>query len=71
MLFRSIDADCARLAAELRATYRTTLTDAFQIAAARLAGCDLFLTNDADLRRVDAAFVLTLDDLLADTQPSA
>jgi predicted nucleic acid-binding protein len=43
---------CAEQAAELRARYNLTLTDAFQIAAALTAGCDAFLTNDAVLKRV-------------------
>jgi predicted nucleic acid-binding protein len=54
----------ARHAAELRATHGFSLNDAFQLACAVAAGCDLFLTNDATLRRVPAPAVVTLDELL-------
>ena len=50
-------------AAELRARYDLSLTDAFQAAAALAAGCDAFLTNDADLKRVSEITILVLDEL--------
>ncbi|HEX9000361.1 MAG TPA: PIN domain-containing protein [Blastocatellia bacterium] len=53
----------AEQAAELRARYNLTLTDAFQIAAAIKAGCDAFLTNDAALKRVTELIILVLDEL--------
>lgn len=53
----------AEQAAELRAHYNLTLTDAFQIAAAIAANCDAFLTNDRDLKRVRELAVLVLDEL--------
>ncbi|MEN3000708.1 MAG: PIN domain-containing protein, partial [Armatimonadota bacterium] len=37
-------------AAQLRAAHRFTLLDAIHCASAVAAGCDWFLTNDADLR---------------------
>lgn len=37
-------------AAQLRAAHRFTLLDAVHCASAVAAGCDWFLTNDADLR---------------------
>lgn len=37
-------------AAQLRAAHRFTLLDAVHCASAVVAGCDWFLTNDADLR---------------------
>lgn len=62
--FVYLDGTVAHLAAELRASHGLTLTDAFQLAAAATAGCDLFLTNDAALKRVQTPAVITLDDLL-------
>jgi predicted nucleic acid-binding protein len=53
----------AEQAAELRARYNLSLTDAFQIAAALAAGCDAFLTNDAALKRVSKLTILMLDEL--------
>ncbi len=53
----------AEHAAELRARYNLTLTDAFQVAAALAAGCDAFLTNDAALKRVTEISILALDNL--------
>ncbi|MBI1928263.1 PIN domain-containing protein [Candidatus Poribacteria bacterium] len=53
----------AEPAAELRARYNLTLTDAFQIAAALAAGCDAFLTNDNALKRVSELTILVLDEL--------
>lgn len=50
-------------AAELRARYNLSLTDAFQVAAALAAGCDALLTNDAGLKRVNEIPVLVLDEL--------
>jgi len=37
--------------------------DAIHIATAMIAGCDAFLTNDLDLKRVQEIRVLVLDDL--------
>ncbi|MBI5479425.1 MAG: type II toxin-antitoxin system VapC family toxin [Deltaproteobacteria bacterium] len=53
----------AELAAGLRATLNLTLTDAFQAACATTAGCEAFLTNDHDLKRVSGLRVLVLDEL--------
>ena len=63
--FAGIDADIAAGAAKLRAAQNFTLTDAFQLAVAQANGCDLFLTNDADLcRAANAGFdVLTVTEL--------
>jgi predicted nucleic acid-binding protein len=57
----------AESAAELRARYNLSLTDAFQIAAALSAGCDAFLSNDTALKRVTEFRVLVLDELQAVT----
>jgi predicted nucleic acid-binding protein len=62
-IFAVIDQESARRCAELRACYNLTLTDALQIATALEAGCEAFLTNDADLKRVTELRILLLDDL--------
>lgn len=61
--FWPLDAGAAWRAAELRARYDLSLTDAFQIAVALASGCDAFLTNDAALKRVREITVLVLDEL--------
>ncbi|MBN1955882.1 MAG: PIN domain-containing protein [Anaerolineae bacterium] len=65
-LFVPIDEAIADRAAELRAHYNLTLTDAFQIAAALAAGCEAFLTNDATLERVVELDVIVLDQIAGD-----
>jgi predicted nucleic acid-binding protein len=50
-------------AAEIRARHGLRLVDSFQIAAALAAGCDAFLTNDHDLKKVTEIRILVLDDL--------
>ena len=62
-VFAVSDQESARRAAELRAHYNLTLTDALQIAAALAAGCEAFLTNDNGLKRVTELRVLVVDDL--------
>lgn len=49
-------------AAQIRARYNIQLPDAFQIAVALAAKCDLFLTNDAILKRITELRVLVLED---------
>lgn len=61
--FVLLDDATARRAAELRASYNLSLTDAFQFAAALAAGCDAFLTNDAALKRVTELTGLVPEDL--------
>ncbi|MGE0826018.1 MAG: type II toxin-antitoxin system VapC family toxin [Candidatus Binatia bacterium] len=58
-----IDSVIAERAADLRARHRVRTPDALQIAAALTAGCQAFLTNDPQLKRVRAIRVLILDDL--------
>ncbi len=53
----------ARLAADLRARYNVRTPDAMQVATALEAGCDAFVTNDKDLRRVTEIAVWIVDDL--------
>ena len=53
----------AEQAAELRARYNLSLTDAFQVAAALAANCAAFLTNDTTLKRVGELAILIIDEL--------
>ncbi len=61
--FTPIDEAIAVRGADLRATYNLTLADAIQVATALVVGCDAFLTNDSDLKRVREISVLALNDL--------
>jgi predicted nucleic acid-binding protein len=61
--FVSLEATIARRAAELRASYNMSLTDACQVATALAAGCDALLTNDVGLKRVQEITMLVLDEL--------
>ena len=78
MLFESrnfqlldVNAAIADTAADLRARHNLRTPDAMQIATALAAGCEAFLTNDRDLRRVDALNILVLDELVLDeVQPN-
>jgi predicted nucleic acid-binding protein len=58
-----ITESAAVLAAAMRASYGLKLPDALQLAVAREAGCEAFLTNDLTLRRVTELRILVLDDL--------
>lgn len=54
----------AQKAAEVRARYNGfKAMDALQLAASLISGCDLFLTNDKQLRRFKEIKVMTVDDL--------
>lgn len=53
-----------REAAQLRATTRLRTPDALHAATAQLAGCALFVTNDAGFRGVPGLPLVVLDDLL-------
>lgn len=61
--FVMIDHLISQKAAQLRASYNLTLTDAFQVATAISADCDIFLTNDQDIKQVTEIEVLVLTDL--------
>ncbi|MEW5872070.1 MAG: PIN domain-containing protein [Chloroflexota bacterium] len=50
-------------AAELRARYNLTLSDAFQVAVAIQSGCDAFLTNDIELKRVTEVPVFVVSEM--------
>jgi predicted nucleic acid-binding protein len=59
-----IDANIASQAAELRAHYNLRTPDTLQIAATDEVGCQAFLTNDKDLKKVTERRIILLDDLL-------
>jgi predicted nucleic acid-binding protein len=61
---RPIDLPTAEQAAWLRSTYRLKTPDALQIATALQSGCEAFLTNDLELRRVREIPVLCLNELV-------
>lgn len=61
---RPIDRATAEQAAELRAAYRLKTADALQIATALQSGCEAFLTNDLELRRVREIPILCLNELV-------
>ncbi|HEY8600503.1 MAG TPA: type II toxin-antitoxin system VapC family toxin [Thermomicrobiales bacterium] len=63
LLLLDVTAASAASAADLRARHTLRTPDAIQIATALAAGCDVFLTNDRDQRRVDALRVSVLDEL--------
>ena len=51
-------------AAQIRAKYSgIKAMDALQLASAIISGCDVFLTNDKQLRQVEEIPVLLVDDL--------
>ena len=59
-----IDRTIAMEAARIRAKYPFFKTmDSLQLAAALSCGCDLFLTNDKQLRQFDELPCLTLEDI--------
>lgn len=61
----SIDKEIAKQAAILRGRYQHfKAMDALQIASAIRSGCDLFLTNDKQLRQETEVACLTLDDMV-------
>lgn len=52
--------DCARM----RAATGLKTADALHAVTALQAGCDLFITNDADFRRVEGLSMVVLNDLV-------
>jgi predicted nucleic acid-binding protein len=62
-LFVSISETIGQRAAELRARYNLTLTDALQVATAIDVTCGAFLTNDIQLKRVAELDILVVDEL--------
>lgn len=59
-----INQEIAKKAAQIRAEYkRFKAMDTLQLATAYLTGCDLFLTNDKQLRQFKEIKCITVDDL--------
>lgn len=60
---KSIDRAIAEKAAQIRAEYKFFKTmDALQLATACLSGCDLFLTNDKQLRQFKEVKCIIVDE---------
>ena len=60
----SIDEKTAERAAEIRGRFKQfKAMDALQIAAAAVSKCDLFFTNDKQLRQETELPCITIDDL--------
>ncbi len=64
VILEDIDAAVGQSAAEIRAKYNFKLPDALQIAAAIAAGCEAFLTNDVQLKRVTELRVLVVSEFV-------
>jgi predicted nucleic acid-binding protein len=60
---RPITAAIAESSAGLRSRYNLRTPDALQVATAMGAGCEAFLTNDLQLRRLTEIRILALDEL--------
>jgi predicted nucleic acid-binding protein len=58
----TVDSSIAELAAQIRSYYNIHIPDAIQIATAKVTGCEVFLTNDINLKRIEDLSVLILDD---------
>lgn len=61
---KNIDKETAKKAAQIRAEYKFFKTiDALQLAAVCLSGCDLFLTNDKQLKQFKEIKCITVEEL--------
>lgn len=61
---KSIDKTIAEKAAQIKAKYKFFKTmDALQLATACLSGCDLFLTNDKQLKQFKEIQCITMEEL--------
>lgn len=59
-----VDQQIAKKAAQIRAQYKGfKAMDALQLASAYISGCDLFLTNDKQLRQYEEIRCITIDEL--------
>lgn len=59
-----INQEIAKKAAQIRANYKGfKAMDAIQLAVACLEGCDLFLTNDKQLRQFKEIKCITVEEL--------
>ncbi len=64
IIVANIDREIAMEAARIRAEYKAfKMMDSLQLAAALACGCDLFLTNDKQLRQFGRLPCLTLGEL--------
>lgn len=61
--FVPLDQEIAAEAAHLRGRYNLALSDAFQAAVALATRCDVWVTNDADFKRVADLNVLLVSEL--------
>lgn len=62
---KNIDKAIAEKAAQIRARYKFFKTmDSLQLATACLSECDLFLTNDKQLKQFEEIKCLTVEELL-------
>lgn len=60
----NIDVTIAKKAAEIRGMFKDfKAMDALQLASASMKGCDLFLTNDKQLRQFKELRCITVDEL--------
>ncbi|NOY61137.1 MAG: type II toxin-antitoxin system VapC family toxin [Calditrichaeota bacterium] len=64
-----LDASVARKAAEIRAIYNIKVPDAIQLATGINNNCNVFLTNDYALKKVDEIRVIIVSDLLEGKYP--
>lgn len=65
-----VDEFTAKKAAQIRAMFKDfKAMDALQLAAASLTGCDLFLTNDKQLRQFTEIKCLTVEELQDSSNP--
>jgi len=60
---RPVDAATAEMAAQLRATYGLRTPDALHLGSAITSGCQVFLTNDADFKRITEVRVVLLSEV--------
>ena len=64
MEITEVDQEIAKKAAQIRAQYKNfKAMDALQLATACVTGCDLFLTNDKQLKQFVEIKCVTVDDL--------
>lgn len=61
--FVEISSEIGDRAAQLRVKYNLQLIDALQIATALVAGCEAFLTNDVQLKRITELKILVVSEL--------
>ena len=63
----SIDLNTAKLASTIRAKYKFFKSmDCLQIASAMTHNCDLFLTNDKQLKQFSSISCFTIEDLFCE-----